>query len=68
VSAITIFAMSGMLTAGVICVQHPAARPEAVLRGVVVDAGTAQPLARVLVRVEDRLETLTTDAGVFEFG
>jgi hypothetical protein len=59
--------MSGMLTAGVICVQHPAARPEAVLRGVVVDAGTAQPLARVLVRVEDRLETLTTDAGVFEF-
>jgi hypothetical protein len=56
-----------MLTAGGICPQQPAAPLPATLRGVVFDAGTAQPLARALVRVEDRLETLTTDAGGFEF-
>jgi hypothetical protein len=66
VSAITIFAITGVLTAGGICLQEPPA-PSAAIRGVVVDAGTAQPLARALVRVDDRLETLTTDAGEFEF-
>jgi hypothetical protein len=67
VSAITIFAISGVLTAGGICMQQEAAAPAAIIRGVVVDAGTAQPLARVLLRVDDRFETLTTDTGSFEF-
>jgi hypothetical protein len=66
VSAITIFAIGGLLTAGGICVQQPPAAG-AILRGVVVDSGTAQPLARALVRVDDRLETLTTGTGAFEF-
>jgi hypothetical protein len=67
VSAITVFAINGMLTVGGICVQQPTAPSIAIIRGVVVDAGTAQPLARVLVRVDDSLETLTTEAGAFEF-
>lgn len=65
-SAITVFAINGLLAAGGICVQQPLAAPAALIRGVVVDAGTAQPLARVLVRVDDRQETLTTDTGTFE--
>jgi TonB-dependent receptor-like protein/carboxypeptidase-like protein len=67
VSTITVFAISGLLGAGGICTQQPVAPPTAIIRGVVVDAGTGQPLARVLVRVEDRQDTLTSDAGTFEF-
>ena len=44
--------------------QPPAAGPGAI-EGVVVDAATAQPLARVLVRADDRHETLTSDDGRF---
>jgi hypothetical protein len=66
VSAITVFAINGLLAVGGICVQQPTASSTASIRGVVVDAGTAQPLARVLVRADDKLETLTSDAGTFE--
>ena len=66
-TAITVFAIGGLLAAGGICAQQPVAAPAAVIRGVVVDAGTGQPLAKVLVRVDDRQETLTSDAGAFEF-
>jgi hypothetical protein len=38
------------------------------VRGVVVDAATGQPLARVLVRLDDTVETLTSEQGSFEIG
>jgi hypothetical protein len=60
-----------MLAAGEICAQQPAVAPSSApsvaLDGVVLDAGTGQPLARVLVRAGERAETLTNDAGQFRF-
>ena len=66
-STITVFAISGLLAAGGICTQQPVAAPAAVIRGVVVDAATGQPLAKVLVRLDDRQETRTSETGSFEF-
>jgi hypothetical protein len=76
VSAITIFAFVGLMSAGGICAAQQPSLAGAAISGIVVDAQTGEPLARVLVRVEpigeatgpahDRLETLTTDAGAFE--
>ncbi len=65
-STITILAIVFFAAASGICDQEPAPPPTGIIQGLVVDAETGQPLARVLVRVDDQLETLTTEAGTFE--
>jgi hypothetical protein len=65
VSTITVFAFAGLVAAGGILEQEPAAPPTAAIQGVVVDASTAQPLARALVRANEQ-ETLTNESGAFE--
>jgi hypothetical protein len=55
-----------LVTAGGNCDQAPVVQPPtAIIEGLVFDAGTGEPLARVLVRVDDRQETLTSDIGTF---
>ena len=66
VSAITVFAFVGFAAAGGICDQPPSPPPTATIAGTVVDAATGQPLARVVIRADDRLETLTNEDGAFE--
>ena len=62
-SAITVFAFIAALHACVFCDAQDA---PAIVRGVVVDATTGEPLSQVLVRAGDAQEVLTQADGTFE--